>query len=464
MITGREVSLVRVAQVAALLVATSLIVVGTRRQVSMGRSNLDLGDRRSEFVPLGYTSCKFVGFGAFGAEVEEKFDFTLTRKKVKVSPKSEILVKEGGELDVITSEFIDTNGRKDVEVTANFKALELDFFARTDVSAPDESVEMCSDKMFQLVTPVGVDSLISIDVKKIEIATEYGTTLVLEHDLVFEPMVCNAVVRNNAGECEIYVYDILSSQASSTECLVFNTRINLLQGMDIFRRARDSGCFGSNHVFSRFSIRLAKVSICSPAMRVDYDKFNFFIRSTFLRLRNAGNFFFFTGHAKVDVIIKDNRLAIERRRYNSSDTGSRIDFGVFEFRDCRLQGLLYDGCLRLMMTRISRLGDRDCSMIRYGFSQLRILRNVDVMALLIKALFDVAVFKGSRVFFSQRNMIERMTMELKLFKDDQRERDKRRARTQEQIARRRELRLQYYGFESDSWNHDLYRDPNESDF
>ncbi len=51
MIAGREVSLVRVAQVAALLVATSLVVVGAKSQVSIGRSNLDLGSAVNRITP-----------------------------------------------------------------------------------------------------------------------------------------------------------------------------------------------------------------------------------------------------------------------------------------------------------------------------------------------------------------------------------------------------------------------------
>jgi len=413
------------------------------RAVDRWRSYASTRDS-AEIRPLGYCSAKYVGLGDFGGELDDNFDFSVLSKVIRAPRKSKIFTKQDDEIHVNVDSFIDTNGHKDIEVTASIRDQNIDFFSRTGVSAPSEEAVMSEEMFYKLETPPGVDSVVVCGSSRIEVGTEYGATLVLEHDFKLPLVTCNAVVRQQKNICEIYVYDILRHETFSTELLPFRARLRMMQEMSFLKNNEIRKCYGNNHVCSNFVFFFAGVSCCGPGMDIDYRQFNFFIRSSFLRMRSKENFFFFTGYSKVDVIIRDKVLFLERRRYNSGDSGCLIELGKFDFRNCRLQGLLYDGDLLLLMTRVSRVGSTYTT-IRYGFSQLRLLKEADFMALMIKGLFDNVVYQCTRIILSQRKEIEILSAELKLHRDDKRDRDKRRAKNEEQLKKRKELRELYYG-------------------
>jgi len=124
---------------------------------------------------------------------------------------------------------------------------------------------------------------------------------------------------------------------------------------------------------------------------------------------------------------------LERRRYNSSDFGSWIELGECALPDSKFQGLFYDGELKLLMTRCSRIGNSISSAIRYGFSQFRRAQDLNIVSLSLRGFFDSsgAIFRGMSVVLSLSVDNERLALDLKKYKDKEANNRKRRERRDE---------------------------------
>jgi len=138
-------------------------------------------------------------------------------------------------------------------------------------------------------------------------------------------------------------------------------------------------------------------------------------------------------------------LAIERHRYNSLDLNSQIDFDLVKIKDCKLQGLLYAGNLILLMTRVCRVSNSNCNVLRYGFSQLRTERDLDIIALSIRGLFDEYILKSVSVILSLQKECIGLRDEVVFYMGEKKDRDKRRRKNERRLKKRRDKQQQYYG-------------------
>jgi len=395
--------------------------------------------RRDDSMPYGFSSSKFVGFGDFGGDFDDSLDFSMLSKVLRVPRGTKIVTKEDNEIHVFVGSLIQTDGSNDDDVSRNLRNQGLDIESRNEVCVLEANENVCEEETIHVVTPPGVECIVSFQRDKVEIASDYGPTFVLKSCDEIIPMVCNAVVRRSFDECEIYVYDIISDEFDAFE-LGYGARYKILEHIQHYDRIRAKDVGDKNYrSFKRWSLYLADFSICRSGIQINYEKFNYFIASSFFRIRDKNNFIFFTGYSKVDVVIRDRTLFLERKRYNSSDLGSQINLGECDFQNCRLQGLLMKGNLLLLMTRIARIGGHFSNTIRYGFSQLRSEYQYDKIALSIAGRFDPLIMKGIKIVEYFEGVVVKISSENKVFKDELKEKEKRRARNERVAKKRKQL-------------------------
>jgi len=298
-----------------------------------------------------------------------------------------------------------------------------------------------------------IDSIVSIGKENIMIASEYGPTIKLDHNINLPFMICNAVICRKGDICEIYAYDLLEDMGYSSLGVPYGHRYQTLKSKFVFKRDAISPCGGTNCKFKSVTLRLAKFQDCGSGMQFNMNNFNFFISASFMKVRNINNFLFLSDYVKVDIIIRDRKLCLERKRYSKTDVGSNIEICCIDFRNCRMQGLLKRGQIMLLMTRICRMKDRDCSVIRYGFSQLHEMKNSDCRAIIVKAMFDPLLYRRSKIIFEMMMKIRSLEDELKKHKAIERDREKRK---RNDVARRDRLRSP--SLEKEWWSDERFVD------
>jgi len=256
--------------------------------------------RFDDSMPLGYQTSKFVGLSDFGGECDESFDFSSLSKVLRVKRKTNLSLKENDEIVLDSKNFIFTSGVYDTEITRHFRDQNVEFEDRIEISDVITKKSFDGDIVQVDVAP-GVESLVTIRDDKIIVGSDYGPTFVLDlpQNTGFNATY-SAVVRTtdsndvDSMNCEICVYDVLSLNSREVK-KPYGERLDLLrENKPLF-----SGCCsGESHRYKTFYCFVANISCWLSGftfgyMDIKFNRFNYFISKSYMRVREGKFFFFF---------------------------------------------------------------------------------------------------------------------------------------------------------------------------